>query len=69
LPDGRDATHDSPFGQNAVQDTHDLFPSQAILRRIKARTSDVFQGKATFTVAATEPLDFPAAERALAIVQ
>ena len=38
------------------------------LRRIKARTSDIFQGKVAFTVAATEPLDFPAAEKPLAIV-
>jgi hypothetical protein len=29
---------------------------------------DIFQAQAIFTVAATEPLDFPAAERALAIV-
>ena len=48
---------------------HPIATAQAMLRRIKAGISNVFQGQFTLMIAASQPLDFSSAERALAMVQ
>jgi hypothetical protein len=69
LPNRFHTTHDATIGQDTMQNASYLWPRQAVAGRIKAQRGNIFHRQPAPTIAPTEPLDFTAAERAVAIVE
>jgi hypothetical protein len=69
LSNGFDAPHNTPIRQDTMQTAHHFVAGEAISFRIEAKRSDVLQQQPAIPIVPLQPLDFTAAERAIAVIE
>lgn len=66
---GVQTNHPSPVRQTTVHLGHQFVPRLAVVRRIKSRGRNIRESDQPVHVLLLEPIDFPAAQQAIAVVK